>query len=517
MTEKKILKALENNPAGLSIAELSKETKLHRNTISNAIKKLQNEGKVGLRKLGRAKVYYLKKYQGLHEFESGYAGKNISIGLGVSDLEDGYNAAVSASKQAVNQACPGEEPSFSLVFVSSRYNDQIKEVVEGLNTTLGENWIGCTTDREINSILGYCEGTINVLVIKTKYMHFGIGISEDYRRNPVEEGKKATIQAIENCPVDRSKFATMEFMRGTRNHFREIVRQPPYFVLVLLGGTYYENGKPIPGREDEFLEGIRNVVGPYVPVVGGSASEDAEKAAFEYKGENYVFAKGNFYKGGAVVAFVVSELRYGINLKHGYESTGKYGIISKVSDGGKVINEINAKPAVAEYCKLVGIEEKEFEKNAFALTTTNPICLVDNLGNIYPIVAIPLPYNSSLVSAVKCGEGNSVVIGKYNEEKCINGIKDGILEIIKDNKKANISFCIVFDCSVRRLLLKDKVKKEIENALNVLGKDEILVGFYTMGEIGSKKNAPARYNNITATILCVFDSLHIDNIEGGST
>jgi len=342
-------------------------------------------------------------------------------------------------------------------------------------------------------------------------MHFGIGISENYRKNPVEEGRKATLQAIENCPVDRSKFATMEFIRGTRNPLKEIVRQPPYFILTLLGGTYYENGNPVPGMEEEFIEGIKNIVGPYIPIVGGSAAEDAEKAAFEYIGENYVLANGKYYKDGAVVVFVVSELKYDINLKHSYEPTKKYGIISKVSSNGKTINEINCKPAIDQYCKLIKIDKKEFIKNPFVFTTRNPICLVDNMNNIYPIVAFPSPRYDSLVSAVKCGEGTSFVIGKYNEDKCINNIKEGILEIIKEREKKKITFCLVFDCSVRRLLLKNKVEKEVENALSILRDDEILIGFYTMGEIGNKKNTPSRYNNITATVLCVFDTLSIED------
>ena len=513
MTKKKILKALENNPAGLSIAELSKQTKLHRNTISNAIKKLQNEGEVGLRRLGRVKVYYLKKYQGLHKFESGYAGKNISVGLGVSDLEDGYKAAVSASKQAVNQACPGEEPSFSLVFVSSRYNDQIKEVVEGLNTTLGENWIGCTTDREINSILGYCEGTINVLAIKTKYMHFGIGISIDYRRNPVEEGERTTVQAIENCPVDRSKFATMEFMRGTRNHFREIVRQPPYFVLTFIGGSYCENYNIIPGMEVEFLEGIKNILGPHIPILGGSASSDFEKFFNNYEGENYVFANGKYYKGGAVVCFVVSELYFSYSLEHGYVPTGKYGIITKVSGNGRIIEEINNRPALEEFYRLINVKKEEFIKNPFLYMTTYPICVLDGLENIYPKVALPLtpkPSETKLSGSERYTTGVSFVVGKYDEKKSIEATKRAIEEAYLGYEGRNIVLALNFNCAVRRFLLREKAAEEIARAREFLSDSSLLFGFSTFGEIGAKRNQPSFYHNLTSTVLLFFDKLQIE-------
>jgi len=36
------------------------------------------------------------------------------------------------------------------------------------------------------------------------------------------------------------------------------------------------------------------------------------------------------------------------------------------------------------------------------------------------------------------------------------------------------------------------------------------VGFYTNGEIGSKKNSPPRYNNFTDTFFVVFDKIMVE-------
>ena len=137
ISEEKILEILEKNPSGLSISEIAKKSGFHRNTVSSIIKNLLIEKKIEEKKVGVAKVYYLKKYSGIHKSEIGYDGKNIKIGIGVSDLQDGYNAAISAAKQAVMQSSKGGEPTFSLVFVSSRYNDQIQKVVKGINKILG--------------------------------------------------------------------------------------------------------------------------------------------------------------------------------------------------------------------------------------------------------------------------------------------------------------------------------------------------------------------------------------------
>ena len=512
MSEKKILETLEKNPAGLSISEIAEQSKLHRNTVTTVIKKLQENRKVEFKKLGLAKVYYLKKYSGLHRSEGGYKGKNISVGIGISDLQNGYQAAISAAKQAAMQSSKGKKPSFSLVFVSSKYNPKIKEVVKGINIILGNNWIGCTTDKELNSIIGYSEGTIEVLCIDTKYMHFGIGISEDYRKNPAEEAKKATMKAIENCPAERSRFATAQFMRGTKKGFAELVKNPPYFVLTFIGGSYFINRKLVPGAEVEFLDGIKDYIGLYIPILGGSAASNFE-GILNYEGENYVFANGKYYKDGAVVCFVVSELYFSHSLEHGYIPIDKYGVITKVSGKGRIIEEINNKSAIDEYCRLIGINKKEFIKNPFQYTTANPICILNQLGNISPKVTLPLtpkPSETKLAGSERFLLNTSFVIGQYNEKKTVEATKAAIEEAYKEHEDKNIVLALNFNCAVRRFLLKEKIEEEILNAKKILSPNSLLFGFSTFGEIGAKRNQPSSYNNITSTVLLIFDKLQIE-------
>ncbi len=505
MTDKKVLETLEKSPTGLSISEIAEKSKLHRNTVATVIKKLQDKGEVELKKVGLAKVYYLKKYSGLHKMESGYKGKNISVGIGISDLQKGYQAAISASKQAAMQSSKGANPSFSLVFVSSKYNPQIKEIVKGINKILGKNWIGCTTDKEINSVLGYSEGTVEVLCINSKYMHFGVGLSEDYRKNPVEEGKKITLEAIRNCPADRSKFATAQFMRGTKKGFADIVKNPPYFVLSFPGGTYFKNKVPMLGLESEFLDGIKEVLSNYIPIIGGSAASDFDKLV-NYEGENYVFANGNYYKKGAVVAFVVSELYFSYGMEHGYIPTDKHGRITKVSGNGKIIEEINGKPAVDEYCRLVGINKKEFLKASMKYQCINPILVSDTVGNIFPIAIGANPDEKTLFSYQKLRENVNVGIGKYNEDKSLNATPNYIREIRKDHQVSGVGLQLLFSCIGRRIMLKERVSEVLEK-INVELGGASYIGFYSNGEIGAIRNQSSRYNNFTDTFFIVFDKL----------
>ena len=512
MSKEKIIEILEKHPAGLSISSIAEISGLHRNTVARIIEEMENNNEVEMKTIGKAKVYFLKTYSGIHSSINGYHGTNISLGLGISDLSDGFEAAVSAAKQAAMQASKGAEPTFSIVFVSSKYNPQIQKVVQGLNKILGTNWIGCTTDRNINSLIGYSDGTIQVLSIDSNHLHFGVGVSENYRKNPVEEGKRAVKEAIENCPVEKSRFATAQFLKGTKKGFYEIIKNPPYFILTLIGGTYYIDKNIVPGMEDEFLEGIIEYVGPFIPIIGGSSSSDFDKI-MNYEGENYVFANGNYYKDGAIVCFVVSDLYFSFELYHGYIPTEKNGVITKVSMYGRTIEEINNKPAIDEYCRIINIEKNEFIKNPFFYIITMPICTLDHTGNIYPRVSPPLTPNldeNKLTGSIKLLENTFFVIGKYDDEKTINSTYNAIKEAIKGYEDKNIVLVLNFNCCVRRFLMREKVMNEIESALNIMPKNSILFGMSTTGEIGLKKNQRVRYNNITSTCLIIFDKLQVE-------
>ncbi|MFH8107552.1 MAG: FIST N-terminal domain-containing protein [Candidatus Aenigmatarchaeota archaeon] len=508
MSREKIIEALEKRPSGLSISELAEATGLHRNTVSKIIEELEKSGEVKMKEVGKAKIYFLKTYEAIHTTLYGYRGANISIGIGISDLSDGFNAAVSAAKQAAMQSSKGAMPTFSIVFVSSKYNSQIDKVVQGINKILGTSWIGCTTDREINSILGYSEGTIQVLCIDTPHLYFGVGVSENYRKDPFEEGKRAVIQAINNCPVDRSKFGTMEFIRGSKKEFGEIIKHPPYFILTFISGLYFDNGVPYPGLEYEFLEGIKDHLGPFIPIVGASAVSNVDDY-LKNIGENYIFANGRYYKNtAAVVCFVVSELYFSFNSSHGYIPKNTPGIITKVSGNGRIIEEINGRYAVEEYSKLIGIPIDEVISKNMIITTQFPISVVSYDGNLYPIACGINPDKKTMFTFSKVFENSVIDIGIYNEEKTIKTMRECIEGAVKGFEDKKPILLLVFSCAGRRYMLRDKVHQTIEEVKNHFG-DAPLFGFYSNGEIGSRRDSTSRYNNFTVTCLVIFDKLQI--------
>ncbi|MCD6477440.1 MAG: FIST C-terminal domain-containing protein [Candidatus Aenigmarchaeota archaeon] len=498
----KILNALEEIPSGLSISEIAKKTGLHRNTVSSAVKELKDK-EILEKRIGSAKIYYLKKYSSLHHER--LKGKNIKVGIGISDLQDGYNAAVSAAKQAVMQSSNGKAPTFSIVFVSSRYNNQIKNVVRGINKVIGTDWIGCTTDCELNSTLGFSKGTIEVLSIDSRYLHFSVSVAENYRRDPYKAGEGSIKDAINKSVRGRSLLATAQFMRATKKEFTDIITNQPYFILTFVGGLYFKGKKPVPGLEFEFLEGIKNVVGSFIPIVGASAISDTDKFLVN-EGRNYQFANGKIYENAAVVSFVVSELYVSYGLEHGYIPTNRDGRITKVSNNGRILEEINNNTAVDEYCKLVDINKETFTQKSMVYTTMMPISVIDTYGDLYPIASGANPDNKTLFLFNKLFQNELINISQYDEKKAIDAISNALSQATRGHEKDRIAISLIFSCAGRKNLLREKVNNAIEKVKRNYG-DVPFFGFYSSGEIGARKNREPKYNNFTVTCLVIFDKL----------
>lgn len=508
MSEEKILEALEDHPAGLSISDIASESDLHRNTISPEIKELVEDGKVEEKKVGTAKIYYLEEYSGIHDMDSQYEGENIQVGIGVSDLSDGFKAAQSAAKQAANQAAGGEEPTFSLVFVSSKYNDQVEEITKGFNKILGEDWIGATTDKELNSMIGYSEGTIEVLSIQSKYLHFSPVLVENYREEPVKKAEKATEKAVDEANVERSVHATSQYMRSTKKNFSDIIKNPPYFVLTFPGGVYFEDEKPILGRESELLQGIKNSIGSYIPIIGASASSDAEKLG-QRKATNYIFSGGKYTKDGAVICFVVSELYFSYGLEHGYETTEKTGLITKVSNNGRRIEEINNNTALDEYSNLSGMSKEKLLEKFRNAESMKPIGVPDIDGKTYPISAGLNSDGKTLFSYFKLRENTPINIQSFDKEKSIGTGKNLFEKIKSQYPQTKPVISLIFPCMGRRISLRDDLKKSVKN-IKEAHEEAPFIGFYSNGEIGGERGKQARYNNYTITALTIFDKLQTE-------
>ena len=62
--EKRILKLLKKEGEGVTVSDLAKKSKLHRHTIAKYIHNLEDQKKIKIREIGRAKLCYLNNKRG---------------------------------------------------------------------------------------------------------------------------------------------------------------------------------------------------------------------------------------------------------------------------------------------------------------------------------------------------------------------------------------------------------------------------------------------------------------------
>ncbi len=103
--------------------------------------------------------------------------------------------------------------------------------------------------------------------------------------------------------------------------------------LVWMAGT--------PGHEEDLIRGIEAVLGPDVPIIGGSAADNT------VSGDWFVFDRAATAPEGVVVSVLFPSRPLSFAYQSGYAPTEKSGIATDVS--GRTIKEINGRPAIEVY------------------------------------------------------------------------------------------------------------------------------------------------------------------------
>ena len=101
-----------------------------------------------------------------------------------------------------------------------------------------------------------------------------------------------------------------------------------------------------PGHEEEVLAGIAEVVGPRVPVLGGSSADNA------VAGDWWQIGGGAALRGGVAVAVLFPTTRIGHAFQSGYEPAGPAGRVTAAR--GRTLLSIDGAPAAEVYHRWTG-------------------------------------------------------------------------------------------------------------------------------------------------------------------
>ena len=364
--------------------------------------------------------------------------------VGYSENVDAFASGAETAKMA-NVI---ENPQVGLLFTSC-VQDQNK-IMEGVKSVLGDvPVIGCTSSAAICTQDGY----LNKETGYSGMMLFGGDLevvtagSAQTSETPREVGRRVARDAI-----SKVKGADVE---------------PDFFFM-----------SASPANEEEYLEGIQDVIGN-VPVFGGSAADNTVEGKWSILNDGEAFADGVTI----AIFYTKGEMK---NLYTGaYHETNNVGVITKVRDERTLV-EIDHEPALKKYAEWTGKSvESLMGNNLLTETICAPLGVKDPIGKVTAVrhpmfgnddlsmnIGANLAENTAVIQLSNTPEG----ILKANEETINNLNKLMVSE-------ANSYFLV--HCGGRRLGLalsqiEDKIYPEVKK---VIPNKEFLMVF-TFGEYG---------------------------------
>jgi hypothetical protein len=255
-------------------------------------------------------------------------------------------------------------------------------------------------------------------------------------------------------------------------------------LFVLSKGVNVNGSKLVKGLEKNLRD---NVI-----ITGGLAGDDAK---FQ---ETLTFSDG-VPKNNVVsaIAFYGHKLKVGYGSIGGWDPFGPERIITRSK--GNILYELDGKNALEIYKQYLGEQAKGLPATGLMFplgirgqeTTTN---LVRTLRTISE-------KKQSLTFAGDVPEGYHARMMKVNYERMIDAAAKAAKNCQDTIDSPKVELAILVSCAGRKWVLKQRIKEEIEAVREVFGKDTVLTGFYSYGEIapvaGGTKCA---FHNETMTI-----------------
>ena len=365
--------------------------------------------------------------------------------VGYSENVDAFASGAETAKMA-NVI---ENPQVGLLFTSC-VQDQNK-IMEGAKSVLGDvPVIGCTSSAALCTQDGY----LNKETGYSGMMLFGGDLevvtagSAQTSETPREVGRRVARDAI-----SKVKGADVE---------------PDFFFM-----------SASPANEEEYLEGIQDVIGN-VPVFGGSAADNTVEGKWSILNDGEAFADGVTI----AIFYTKGEMK---NLYTGaYHETNNVGVITKVRDERTLV-EIDHEPALKKYAEWTGKSvESLMGNNLLTETICAPLGVKDPIGKVTAVrhpmfgnddlsmnIGANLAENTAVIQLSNTPEG----ILKANEETINNLNKLMVSE-------ANSYFLV--HCGGRRLGLalsqiEDKIYPEVKKVIP----DKEFLMVFTFGEYGT--------------------------------
>ncbi len=245
--------------------------------------------------------------------------------------------------------------------------------------------------------------------------------------------------------------------------------QSPRGVLVIAPGTGV-NG-------DELVRGLRDGLPEGCPIFGGLAG-DGDRFKETYVGLDLDISPHKI----VVVGFFGNNLKIGQGAVGGWHPFGPERIVTRSQ--GNILYELDQKPALELYKSYLGQEAENLPGSALLF----PLSVQGVSQGQNRVVRTILGIDDGAKSMVFAGDmpqGGKARLMMASMSDLVEGAGQAAAQAM-ESLKAQPDFMLMISCIGRRLFLGQRCYEEVNAALEAVGTQVPILGFYSYGEIGNQ-------------------------------
>ena len=198
----------------------------------------------------------------------------------------------------------------------------------------------------------------------------------------------------------------------------------------------------------------------------------------------------------AVLGLYGDRLKVGFGSRGGWDAFGPERLITRSAEN--ILYELDGQPALALYKKYLGEQARDLPASGLLF----PLSL--RTGGSESVVRTILGINEaeqSLTFAGDLPEGGHARLMKANFDRLIDGAAGAAQTSFEAIGNTSPELALLISCVGRKLVLKQRIEEEVEGVQDILGRETVLAGFYSYGEISPfNPSAQCELHNQTMTI-----------------
>lgn len=242
------------------------------------------------------------------------------------------------------------------------------------------------------------------------------------------------------------------------------------------------------------VDGLTAVIGTDIPITGGLAGD-----AGAFKQTFTLGQTGVSDHGIVAIGFCGDDsLRFGHGSFGGWEPFGPARKVTKCE--GNVLHELDGEPALEIYKRYLGEHAKDLPASGLLF----PFAMLGEDHNAIGLIRTILGIDETTGSLTLAGEINVngyLKLMHASTDRLVNGAEAAAEAASSMFETSGKGLAILVSCVGRKLVMGTRVDEEVEAVGDVFGKNAVLTGFYSYGEISPfTPGTSCKLHNQTMTI-----------------